>query len=149
MKAPFALPIFATVFLSACTTQGEDTEPRVRGVAQFEGDPRLGEEVNRACFASSIDSFSEATDDTVVIHISPRKAFLVETFGTCYDLDHALSVGVASRSGCLSKGDKIIASDSAFGLRSSGIGPSTCTIKALYEWDKHAEPEEEETEETT
>ena len=131
-------PAALIALTAACATPTE-AESRQRGVVQFDGDPRLGEEVRRVCFASSIDSFSNPTRETVIIDLSPTRSYLVETFGSCFDLDNAQSIGLAARTGCLSKGDTLIASDSAFGLRnSSGFGPSRCVVKALYDWDPKA-----------
>lgn len=144
MKAMTALGLAAVLTLGACATSTED-EPRLRGVAQFEGDPRLGEEVRQVCFASSIDSFSSPTRDTVVVEKSPTKSYLVEVFGACFNLDQAQTIALAAKTGCLSKGDSLIVSDSAFGLRdSSGLGPSRCTVKAIYDWDEKAAKKAEE-----
>ncbi|MFC6200087.1 DUF6491 family protein [Ponticaulis profundi] len=131
----------ALVFLlSACATAANGaSSDEPRGIERYAGDPRLGEEVSNMCFASSVDSFSENTDDTVVLAISPKKSYLVEVDRGCYNLDTAQSIGLAASMSCASKGDKLIVSDSAFGLgQSSGIGPSSCLIKGIYEWDKDA-----------
>ena len=126
--------------LSACATaanggSGERVDDP-RGVARYESDPRLGEEVRSMCFASSVNSFKENTDDTVVLEISPSKNYLVET-SSCFNLDSAQSVGLDVSTGCARKGDYLIVSDSAFGLqKSSGIGPGRCVIKGIYEWNE-------------
>lgn len=134
----YALTVF---ILTACATaaneNGEAPEPR--GAERFADDPRLGEEVSRMCFASSIDSFSSNTDDTVVLEMSPNKSFLVDVGRGCLTLDSAQSIAVDSSSGCVTRGDHLIVSDSAFGLsHSSGIGPSRCLIRKMYEWNEDA-----------
>lgn len=139
-----SLPIVYTMLvflLSACATaaQGNGKDETVRGAAQFADDPRLGEEVSRMCFTSSVDSFSNATDDTIVLEVSPTRNYLVEVSRACSRLDAAQSVALSSSSSCATKGDRLLVSDSAFGLKqSSGFGPDSCLIKAIYEWDKNA-----------
>lgn len=144
MSRDRSLPIvYGTMvfLLSACATaaNGGTKEVEPKGVERFAEDPRLGEEVRRMCFASSVDSFSDNTDDTVVLEISPNKSYLVEVGGGCYNLDSAQSVALDVATGCATKGDRLIVSDSAFGLQqSSGIGPSRCLIKGIYEWHEDA-----------
>lgn len=146
----------ALVFvLSACATAANGSnvnaeETKTRGVEQYAGDPRLGEKVNRACFISSIDGFGETTDDTIIMSTSPKKAFLFEVARGCLNLDHALSIGFDAHSSCASRGDHIIVSDSAFGLKdSSGFGPDRCLIKSIYAWNPRAEAaDEDESEES-
>lgn len=145
-----SLPIVYSMLvflLSACATaaHSDGKEEKPRGVEQFAGDPRLGEEVSRMCFTSSIDSFSNATDDTVVLEVSPRKSYLVEVTRACSRLESAQSVALSSKSSCATKGDRLLVSDSAFGLRqSSGIGPEKCLIKSIYEWNEDAGKVDEE-----
>lgn len=139
-----SLPIIygTLVFLlSACATaaNGPSKEEQPRGIERFADDPRLGEEVSRMCFVSSIDSFSDNTDDTVVLEVSPNKRYLVEVSGGCSVLDSAQSIAVDAHSSCATKGDYLIVSDSAFGLsNSSGFGPDRCLIKSIHEWNEDA-----------
>lgn len=134
------VPIALAALVAACATTPDD---RVRGVAQFENDARLGEEVNRICFQSTIDNFSDATRDTVVLDAGVSRQYLVEVFGVCPDLKHAQSIGIASRTSCLTSSDALLVSDSAFGLNDgTGIGPRRCTIRSIYEWDEDAAVEE-------
>lgn len=127
--------------LSACATAangGTAERSENSGIAQFAGDPRLGEEVRNMCFASNVDGFSSPTKDTVILTVSPSKQYLVET-QSCFNLDRAKSIGLDTSSSCASRGDSLIVSDSAFGLRdSSGIGPDRCLIRSIYAWDKDA-----------
>jgi hypothetical protein len=127
----------STALLAACTSHAP-TQPKAKGVAQFAGDARLGEEVNKVCFASTIDGFHDATDDTVVLS-KGRDDYLIETFGGCFNLDQAQRLGVDSTTGCLGKGDHIITSDSISGHSDTGFGVQRCTIKAMYKWDAKAE----------
>ena len=132
-----ALLAVSSVLIAACATQAPaDTKPK--GVAQFAGDARLGEEVNNVCFASTIDGFHDATDDTVVLS-KGRDDYLIETFGGCFNLDQAQRLGVDSTTGCLGKRDHIITSDSISGHSDTGFGVQRCTIKAIYKWDAKAE----------
>ncbi|MAK60875.1 MAG: hypothetical protein CMK09_07845 [Ponticaulis sp.] len=126
--------------LSACAAaaNGGMAEKEPAGVAKFAGDPRLGEQVDRMCFASNIDSFSQNTRDTVVLEMSPGKDFLVET-SSCFDLDRAQSVAIDAHSSCVTRGDRLLVSDSVFSASSStGAGPNRCFIKAIYAWDEKA-----------
>jgi hypothetical protein len=134
---------FAVLFLavSACAT---DTSPEAvaereeaRAAQVFANDVRRGEEVDRVCFASSIDGFGETTRRAVVIREGGDR-YLVETFGGCFDLDWAQSLAIDSFSSCLTKGDRIFASDSAFGFDKSDTRQS-CLVKAIYEWNPDAE----------
>lgn len=142
-RTAFAVLLFA---VSACAT---DTSPEAvaereqeRAAQVFANDVRRGEEVDRVCFASSIDGFGETTRRAVVIREGGDR-YLVETFGGCFDLDWAQSLAIDSFSSCLTKGDRIFASDSAFGFDKSDIRQS-CTIKAIYDWDPDAEAVEDE-----
>jgi len=135
--------------LSACATAangGAGDRAEAKGVEQFAGDPRLGEEVSRMCFASSVDSFNSPTDDTVILEVSPSRSFLVET-GACFNLDHAQSIALDTTSSCVTRGDNLIVSDSAFGIsRSSGIGPDRCFIKSIHAWNADANTDADESE---
>ena len=105
--------------------------------AETAPDPRRGEEVRNLCFASNIDGFGETTKRSVVV-TEGRKQYLIETYNRCFDLDHAQSIAFDRHSSCLSRGDGIFAFDSAFGPdRQNPVSPS-CTVKAIYEWNKDA-----------
>lgn len=136
-----ALLIFSTALLAAC--QSTPGEPRVRGIAAYEGDPRLGEQVSNICFSSSIDGFSLNERETVVLREGSRE-YMVEVLGTCLELDSAMTIGIDARTSCLSKGDHLIVSSSFTG-NGAGIGPQRCMIKDIYAWDPDAkaEPAEE------
>ena len=126
--------------LSACATDSspEATAEREQARADevFANDIRRGEEVDRVCFASNIDSFGETTRRAVVVR-EGRDRYLIETFGGCFDLDWAQSLAIDSFTSCLSKGDRIFASDSAFGFEKQDLRQS-CRVKAIYAWDPDA-----------
>ena len=142
-RTAFAVLCFA---ISACATEisPEATAEREQAKADavFANDARRGAQVDRVCFASNIDSFGETTKRAVVIR-EGRDRYLVETFGGCFDLDWAQSLALDTFSSCLSKGDKIVASDSAFGFDKNDIGRQSCTVKAIYQWDPDAESSDE------
>ncbi len=130
--------------LSACATVangGESGADAVRGAEKFAGDPRLGERVDRMCFVSNIDGFSQPDEDTVVLRASANSHFLVET-SSCFNLDRALSIAIDSRTSCASRGDRLIVSDSAFpGRINTATSVDSCLISAIYEWDDDADEE--------
>jgi hypothetical protein len=137
--------VLASAVLAACTSHPAG-ESKPKGVAQFAGDPRLGEEVRNVCFASTISGFHDATDDTVVIS-KGRQDYLIEVYGNCFNLDQAQQLAVDSTTSCLGKGDHIITTDSIAGFHDkTGFGVQRCTIKSIHEWDSKAKaPEAEET----
>lgn len=111
-------------------------KPVPRGIAAYEGDVRLGERVDRICFASSIDGFSANKDRTVVLR-DGRKEYLVEVYGACPELDFAQSIGIEARTGCLTRSDALIVSSSLIG-QTGATGPNRCLIKEMYTWDSRA-----------
>ena len=133
-----ALLAGSSILLAACATQAP-TDGKPKGVAQFANDARLGEEVDRICFASSISGFHDATDDTVVISKGPED-YLVEVYGNCFNLDQAQQLAVDATTSCLTRGDHIIASDSIAGFHDdSGFGVQRCRVKSLHKWNRKAE----------
>lgn len=137
-----ALLATASVLLAACASQvPADAKPK--GVAQFAGDARLGEEVRNVCFTSTISGFHDATDDTVVIS-KGSKDYLIEVHGSCFNLDHAQQIAVDSTTNCLGKGDHLITSDSISGFHDdTGFGVQRCMIKSVHKWDSKAKAPEE------
>ncbi|HBF90046.1 MULTISPECIES: DUF6491 family protein [Hyphomonas] len=124
--------------LAACATN-ETNDTRLRGAERYADDPRLGEEVDRICFASSIDGFSETTRDTVVLR-NGRKHYLVEVFTSCAPLDHAMRIGLDSTGGCLRKSDALIVSDSMSDIgETSSFSRQRCLVNGIYEWNPDAE----------
>ena len=131
--------------LSACATanspEAQAEREQARADEVFASDIRRGEQVDRVCFASSIDSFGETTRRAVVVR-EGRDRYLIETFGGCFDLDWAQSLAIDTFSSCLSKGDRIIASDSVFGFDKQDFRQS-CRVKAIYAWNPDAEEDAE------
>ncbi len=150
-----SLPVVYTTLvflLSACATaaNGASRDDAPKGVEKFAEDPRLGEQTDRLCFASSVDNFHSATRDTVVLDVSPSKSYLVEVTNGCFNLDRAMSMTLDTVSGCATRGDYLIVSDSAFGLsQSSGLGPDRCLIRSIYEWDEDAAEDQSDDEAAT
>lgn len=144
MRPTLAL-IAASLALAACTTSGSgDAKPS--GIERFAGDPRLGEEVDRICFASNIDSFGETTRNTVVMR-EGRDHYLIEVYNSCFALDDTMTIALDSIGGCLSRGDHLIVSDSILGpgtRGSSAFSTQRCTVKSIYKWDPKAEDKADE-----
>lgn len=145
-RIAFAAMLFV---ISACATattpeqQAELDEKRASEV--FANDIRRGELVDRVCFTRQIDGFGETTDRAVVIR-EGRDHYLVETFGGCFDLDWAQSIAFDSFGSCLSRGDRLVPFDSAFGNNNGIRHPQACRVKAIYEWNRDAEEEVEPSE---
>ncbi|MEE2691344.1 MAG: DUF6491 family protein [Pseudomonadota bacterium] len=112
-------------------------------------DPRIGEKVDRICFASGINGFQtpKGFDDAVILTKGVRDKYLVELSGAGFgSLRFAQSVAIASRpaDGCVSRGDKLIFSDSAFGFdRDNRINQNSYLITAIYEWNEDAAKQDE------
>lgn len=131
------ITVLAAATLSACATPAGET--RVRGIEKYADDPRLGEETNRICFASSIDGFSMNERETVLLH-EGRDRYMVEVSGGCMELDHATAIGIDSTSNCVTPGDNIIVSQALGGT----FAPQRCMIREIHLWDPKAEKTEEE-----
>ncbi len=108
-----------------------DAEPKPRGLAAYEGDPRLGEAVDSICFASNIDGFSLNQSRTVVLH-EGRDRYMVEVFGTCPELEFAQTIALITPSACLTRGDAVLVAET-FGPP----GPHTrrCAIREIRKWN--------------
>ena len=134
--------ILALPLLAACASTATDTP---RGIAAFADDPRLGERVDKICFQRSIDGFSNASKDTVVLSAGVNKDYLVEVFGGCTNLRHAQRIAIDSNLSCVDDGDYLIVSENLFsGNQSTGLDPERCAINSIYKWDKKAKAETDE-----
>lgn len=106
-------------------------------------DPRLGPEVDRICFTRSIDGFRtlKGVDDAVLLERGVNDWYYVELIGMCSEsqLRFAQSVAIVSRpsGGCLTSGDTLIFSDSAF-FNDRPIERNRCTVRRIYKWDEKA-----------
>ncbi|MGV6801713.1 MAG: DUF6491 family protein [bacterium] len=140
MKSLLKLGIVSIfTILTACETTGVNAAANA-DTAKDEVDPRIGEKVDRICFARNIDGFSNNTKNSVVLSSGPNKDYYVET-RSCFNMKKAMSINLDSRYGsCLGRGDYIIVRDSVF-PRSSADKPfdsQRCVIKAIYKWDENA-----------
>ena len=106
-------------------------------------DPRLGKKVDRICFGSQIDGFTDTTDYTVIVEAGVNDEYLIETFSYCHNLDYANSLGLDRATSCLTKSDALIPSSSAVSLRDPSGFTQHCLIRAIYEWNPEAGTEDE------
>ncbi|HRX73676.1 MAG TPA: DUF6491 family protein [Hyphomonas sp.] len=141
MRPSFALAV-ACLALAGCATAA-DSEPKPKGVAKYEGDPRLGEKVDKLCFTSNIDSFGNNTRDTFTVR-EGRDYYLIEVFGSCLSLEHAMTVRLPTSSICLRPGDHVIVSDSLTGHGDGAFSTQRCTVNAIYNWDPKAKDKVDE-----
>lgn len=127
----------AAALVGACSTAPDAGN---QAAEEWRTDARLGEKVDRVCFASNIDSFRMPTRNTVIVEEGVNDEYLIETMGSCYDLDGANSLSFDTFPGasCVTKGDSIYAYDSAFGPGMNDIPPVRCPISAIYEWNEDA-----------
>ena len=140
LSLPLATMMLA---LAACASPAGST-PDARGVAKFKDDPRLGEKVDKICFASNIDSFGDTTRDTFTVR-EGRDHYLIQIFGSCTPLDHAMTIAMAARTGCLRKGDHVIVSDSLTGTgKTTPFSTERCLVDEIYKWDPKAKAGTEE-----
>lgn len=107
-------------------------------------DKRQGEEVDQICFARTISSFKtiDDVDDAVLLERGVNNWYKVDLIGAC---DHrrlrfAQSVAIDQRpaGGCVSRGDQLIFSESAFG-EFTFQNSTRCVIGKIYRWDEKAD----------
>ncbi len=126
------------VLLAGCATSG-DKQPEPKGIEKFADDPRLGDEVKRLCFASSIDSFGNNDGNTFTVR-EGMDHYLIEVYGSCFNLDHAERIAIDATGSCLTKGDAIIVSDSISSFdRGTPGSTQRCVVKSMHAWDPQAE----------
>jgi hypothetical protein len=108
-------------------------------------DSRIGPEVDRICFASTIDGWKEAKgfDDAVLLERGVNEWYLVDLSGACRarDFRFAQTIGIESRpaGGCVSRGDVIL-------VESGGGFMNRCFISKIRKWDDDAPPPDEASE---
>lgn len=108
-------------------------------------DPRLGKQVDRICFGRNINNFKaiEGEDDAILLEKGVNDWYKAKLIGACNyrDLKWAQSVAIDQRpaGGCVTPGDYLIFSRSAFGDFSF---PNTtrCAISEIHEWNEDAAP---------
>lgn len=147
-KTAFAAMLFTLAACASGTSAEYEAERAERNAAaKFEGDVRRGEEVNKLCFASRIDGFTNSTNRAVVLR-EGNKEYLVTTRTRCPDLDDAMSLAVDSFSSCLSRGDRLVGADNVFGRNITGAPSIACTVDRIYLWDSKAEAPDTDASET-
>ena len=72
-----------TAMVAACTSAPDEQAAD----ADWMTDARLGEQVDRICFSSSIDNFRAPSRDTVIVEKGVNDEYLIQTFGNCYNLN--------------------------------------------------------------
>ncbi|MEO1643485.1 MAG: DUF6491 family protein [Pseudomonadota bacterium] len=142
----FRLVLAASLFtLGACATNltPEQEAERAERIAEetFANDVRRGEEVDRLCFASQIDGFTNTTDRAVVVSEGSRE-YLITTRRRCDNLDNAMSLGVGGTFSCLRRGDRIVGLQSIRGDNFGGPPSVACLVDKIYEWDRQADETE-------
>ncbi|MEQ8936722.1 MAG: DUF6491 family protein [Amphiplicatus sp.] len=132
-KAGLLVSVLCAAFAAAAPAGAKDRA----------GDPRIGDKVDRICFASGINGFQtpDGIERAVVLTKGVKDKYLVDLSGGGFgSLKFAQSVAIDQRpgGGCLTRGDKLIFSDSAFGFdRTDRIGNSYL-ITGIYEWNEDA-----------
>lgn len=113
-------------------------------------DPRLGEEVDRICFSRNISNFRtiDGEDDAALLERGVNDWYKTTLAGACNynQLRFAQSVAIDDRprGGCITRGDALVFSDSAFG-DFSFPNATRCIITEIYRWDpKAVAPEADE-----
>ena len=108
-------------------------------------DPRIGSEVDRICFRSTINSWRtvDDLDDTVLLQKGVNDWYYVELRGGCSNriLRTALAIGIDGRpsGSCVTRGDVIVVGENRAAKR-------RCFIQRMYQWDDDAEFAADETE---
>lgn len=124
----------ATLLTSCASGPRTDT-----AISAFEGDPRLGEKVEQACFVRQLEGFTDNTRDTVVLSFGANKDYLVTINNICQSLRHARSIAPLRSMSCLREGSELLVSESAFGLGpNNGIGDDRCRVDSIYRWNADA-----------
>jgi len=126
------VPIAGAVALAGCQTAGDRTERQERLEAEIAA--RQGAEVDRICFARSVNGWRSLGRDALLLREGVSDWYKVDLAGTC-DPEWAFNaIGLETRpagSSCLSRGDHISTPDAPIGGR--------CVITAIHEWDEDTE----------
>lgn len=138
-KGYFALA-GAAAFIAAIGAVGAARAERAGKTAE---DPRLGEEVRQICFSRNISSFRtiDDEDDAVLLERGVNDWYKATLAGACnYNrLRFAQSVAIDDRprGGCITRGDALVFSDSAFG-DFSFPNATRCIIVEIHRWNPKA-----------
>ncbi|MFZ5618983.1 MAG: DUF6491 family protein [Pseudomonadota bacterium] len=106
-------------------------------------DPRQGEEVDRICFGRDINNFKaiKGEDDAILLERGVNDWYKATLIGACSyrELNWAQSVAIEQHpaGGCVTSGDYLIFSRSAFG-DFSFPNATRCAISEIYEWNPKA-----------
>lgn len=109
--------------------------------AADQGDPRIGEEVDKICFRSTINSWRtvDDLDDVVLLQRGVNDWYYVELIGACSNriLRTALEIGIGGRpsGACVASGDIIVVRDNPAATR-------RCAVQRIYRWDDDATAEQ-------
>ncbi len=107
--------------------------------AEEAADPRLGKQVDRICFGRDINNFKaiDGVDDAILLEKGVKDWYKATLIGACNysQLRWAQSVAIDQRpaGGCVTRGDYLIFSNSAFG-DFSFPNSTRCAISEIYEW---------------
>jgi len=129
----------ASIILAAPAFAGDQKK-----TDQAKPDPRQGAEVDSICFGRNINDFStiKGVDNAALLRANVNDWYKVDLIGACYSsrLRFAQSVAIESHpaGGCVSNGDYLIFSNSAFGRPSNSADVSRCAISRIYKWDRDA-----------
>lgn len=138
MKKQYIAGVLSTLILAGCASSVSLSEKQ----AELLSDPRVGAEVNKVCFSRSIDGFRENHRGSVVLTRGVSDHFLVLVSG-CPSLDRAQSIGLANKTSCLRRSDRLEVSDSVFSPSGSFPGvPDSCFIDSIFEWNENVADEE-------
>lgn len=100
-------------------------------------DPRIGEEVDRICFARNINGWKEVkgVDNAVLLESGVNDWHYVTLSGACearvFRFAHAIGIDNRPGGGCVHKGDAIVVEDNASFTR-------RCFIRKIYKWNDAA-----------
>jgi hypothetical protein len=132
---PLYLFVAVAAMLAGCQTSVESAARQDDEIARLVA-ARQGAEVDRICFTSNINGWSELGRDAILLERGVNDWFKVDLTGTC-DPEWAFNtIAISSRpagSSCLTRGDRIHTDDRDI--------PGVCYVQSIYEWDETKEPE--------
>lgn len=141
MKRTMLSLLTGLTFLAGCdhiqTNTKKPHSQRVYGLAALKGDPRLGEEVDKICFARNINGFHGLDQRTLVLNKNVHDDYVVETYGPCVDLDYAWEIALKSVTSCLAPHDEVIITRGS-SVPNSDPFTRTCRIKSIHKWNEKA-----------
>jgi len=133
---------FAVIAMVGCATtqqQPRRTLSAADGFTALKNDIRIGERVNRICFAGQINEHRGKTIDTVIVKSGLNREFILETAGTCANLKDAQSVELEDGFSCLAQSDSLLVYGSASNP-DSPFSEERCTINSIHRWNEEVDP---------